>query len=334
MDLRFGAIGFAHGHIHGIIPALQRIGGASLVALAEADKGLREDAIKRYGAKAYTDYREMLDKEKMDFVAICPPNSEKAQVILDCAGRGVHLMADKPLVTTQEALDRVEEAVGKRGVKLSMLLSLRFSSGYYTLKKVVERGEVGEVVNIWATRPHKLGIKTRTEAQLNPAINGGVLVDLGVHDVDMARWVAGDEVERVTAYHANRRFRQERPDFYDTGHILAQMKRGAIVYVNPDWLTPDASEWHGDCRFFVVGTQGTVETDSVSGKVKLITNTEKLRMVPLEGPPVSIYQDFINQIADPSYKGIITNNEIIRSMRVVLTARDAAESGKTLTVKG
>jgi len=333
MGLKFAAIGFAHGHIHGIVPALQKIEGVELAALAEPDEALRADAVSRYGVDAYGDHRELLERDDIDFVAICPANSEKAQLIAECVQHGKHVMADKPLLTTQEGLKLVEEALAGSSAKVSMLLSLRFSATYYTLKQVVARGDVGEVVSIWATRPHKLGIRNRSEAMLNPALNGGVIVDLGIHDMDMVRWVTCDEVDSVTAHHSNHRFREERPDFYDNGHILAKMKRGAIAYVNPDWLTPDASEWHGDCRFFVVGTQGTVETGSVLGEVKLITNTEKLRSVEIERPPVSIYQDFVNQLTDPSYKAILTNHEVIESMRAVLTARDAAERGETVVLE-
>ncbi|MBM4083708.1 MAG: Gfo/Idh/MocA family oxidoreductase [Planctomycetes bacterium] len=331
MAMRFGVIGFEHGHIYGMVAGLKALEGVALVVIASKDEGLLGDGVKRYGVPAYLDYREMLDKEQLDFAAICPVNSEKCEVIIECARRQVHVVADKPLLTDLEQLPQVEAALSRNPVAISMLLSLRFSPPYYTLKKVVERGLIGEVVSIIATRPHKLSLPSRTPPMLDMAFNGGVLVDLGIHDLDMVRWVTADEAASVTAHHSNRRFSQL-PRFTDNSQVMLRMRRGSVAFVAPDWLTPDASKYHGDCRFFVTGANGTVETDSVRGEVRLCTNSEPHRVVPNEQPPVSFYADFVRRLSDPGYQPLLGNEDVLKSMRMALVAKRAAERGETLTM--
>ena len=109
MQLRFAAIGI---HIHGpgSIQEILAAGDTELVGIAESDPARRDEVSQQYSVPIYADHVEMLDALRPDLATICNAHHEKAEAILSCLERNVHVLVDKPMVIELEDLARVEEA--------------------------------------------------------------------------------------------------------------------------------------------------------------------------------------------------------------------------------
>jgi inositol 2-dehydrogenase len=166
-----------------------------LVAVADIDTKTSQEVAARYGAKhAFTDYRELLKRDDIDAVVVVTPTATHAEVIQAAAKAGKHIFSEKPLAQTLEMCDEALAAVSLAGVKLQLGFMRRFDPAYVMAKQKIEAGEIGKPVMFRATsRDPK-----RTSLEFARRENsGGLIMDMGVHDFDLARWLMGSEVTRV-----------------------------------------------------------------------------------------------------------------------------------------
>ena len=125
---------------------------------------------------------------------IATPTATHAQVIIDAAAAGKHIFSEKPLSQTLPECDRAIAAVKAAGVKLQMGFMRRFDLPYQMAKQKIDEGVIGTPVMFKATgRDPK-----RTSLEFAKRENsGGMILDMGVHEFDLARWLMGSEVTRV-----------------------------------------------------------------------------------------------------------------------------------------
>ncbi len=151
---------------------------------------------KRYALESvreYTDYKEMLQKETLNYVDICTPNYLHSIIAVDALNSGVHVFCEKPdAVSVNEAL-RMKEAAEKNNKHLMVMRNNRYRNKATYLKSYIEEGEMGEIYCArcgWQRRrgiPGKGGWFTTKEQS-----GGGPLIDLGVHMIDLAIWFMGN----------------------------------------------------------------------------------------------------------------------------------------------
>lgn len=321
--LNFGVIGFEHGHIHSIIEGLVDHGQFALKAIADYPTGKFAEAKEKYDVPAYEDYRRMLDKESIDVVAMTPLNNQKAGVIVECASRGVHMFSDKPFWASLEDQEKAEKALRPGSAKLHGYLSMRFSALHHHMKRAVDEGRIGEIVSCIFSVPHGLKPQKRDKAVLDASINGGLIVDIAIHAIDMARWLTASEPEEVAAYTSNRRFTQFE-DFEDNAQILMKMESGAAAFIEADWLTPDGGGHRGICR--ATGTEGSVFLDR--SECVVVTSYDAppdvRRITPADSPEISNFDDFYRYITQDGYEPVLSTEDIIRDMKIALEARQQA----------
>ncbi len=195
MKIRIGLIGagrmgkvFAH-TLAFTIPEVE------LLAIADSNPQVSQEAAERYGAKHhYTDYHELLQRKDIEAVVIVTPTATHAEVIQAAAEAGKHIFSEKPLAQTLELCDQAIHAVEKARVKLQLGFMRRFDPAYVLAKQRIDSGEIGMPVMFRSTsRDPK-----RTSLEFARRENsGGMIMDMGVHDFDLARWLMGSEVVRV-----------------------------------------------------------------------------------------------------------------------------------------
>ena len=144
--------------------------------------------------QAYKDYRELLDSKDVDAVVVTTPTGTHAEVIMAAAAAGKNIFSEKPLSQSLDACDEAIAAVKKAGVKLQMGFMRRFDPPYVAAKQKILDGVIGKPVMFKATSRDPW----RTSLEFAKRENsGGLIVDMGVHDFDLARWLMGSEVQRV-----------------------------------------------------------------------------------------------------------------------------------------
>lgn len=166
---------------------------ANVVAIVDADEKKAKGTAADYSIKHwFTDYRDMLEIDNLQAVVIASPTSTHRDVVIDAAGKGLIIFCEKPLSISLEEAIEMKKAVEKHGVFFHMGFMRRFDSGYAAAKKRILEGEIGDPIVFKATSRDK----ERPSLEFaDPKTSGGLFLDMGIHDFDLARWFMGDVSE-------------------------------------------------------------------------------------------------------------------------------------------
>ncbi len=179
-----GAMGIHHARVYNELDAVE------LVAVADADARRAEMAGRRFKVPFYTDYLQMLDREKPDLVSIAVPTFLHHSVALETMARGIHILVEKPIASSRGEAEKMVQEAHRRGVKLAVGHIERFNPAVIELKRRLDRGEIGRVFLVHARR---LGPFPERVQDM------GVVIDLAAHDLDVMLYLLEEEVERVYA---------------------------------------------------------------------------------------------------------------------------------------
>lgn len=154
-----------------------------------------EAIAKQYGIPNVTkDTTDIFNDSDIEAVIICSSTDTHAQFIIEAAQAGKHIFCEKPIAYDLEKVHEAIDAAKKANVKLQIGFCRRFDHNHRAVYDMVHSGKVGQ--------PHLIRISSRDPEP--PAISyvkvsGGIFYDMMIHDFDMARFLAGDEVEEVYA---------------------------------------------------------------------------------------------------------------------------------------
>src|SRR5437868_1791297 len=146
------AVAGMEGHLAEVLKPIEGLPEVELVAVADPDPA--KMAKLSPAVRRYSDYRQMLEKEHLDLVAIGGPNGERAAVILACAERKLHVASEKPLAIDRADLEHIKQSVRRNRIQLTMFLPMRFSPPYLAMKQVVESGEIGDIAQVDAQKSY------------------------------------------------------------------------------------------------------------------------------------------------------------------------------------
>jgi predicted dehydrogenase len=315
--IRVGVAGM-EGHVGEIIRPIQGLPDVEFVCASDPDP--RKMAKLPPAVTRYSDYRQMLDKERLDVVGIGGTNDQRAAIILECAAHKLHVAAEKPLAIERADLDRIRQAVHQNGIHLTMLLPMRFSAHYLAMKQVVESGQIGEVAQIDAQKSYKLG--ERPAWMLHRSSFGGTIPFIGGHMVDLMRWLSGREFVETVSLQAHVGY----PDYgqmENTTGSLFRLDNGGIAVLHMDFFRPQTAPTHGDDRLRLVGTGGVVEYQEATG-VTVVTGREKPRTVTELPKDRSHFLDFLDSVYNQKPAGL-SLSDVYRVSEIVLAARESAE---------
>src|SRR5699024_8692507 len=190
---------------------------------------------------------------------------------------------DKPLCTSLEDLERIEQAAGVSGKHVSVVFEKRYYPATLALRRLLDDGVLGTIALVASTGPHKLRQHTRPEWFLDPDRYGGIAGDLPIHDIDLVLQMTGATCGTVSAVTGNVRA-SDHPGFDD--HVALLLHAGdAVATIEANWLGPEAADVHGHYRMRVAGSEGTAELDWAYHSLRVATHQRGTWEEPL-GEPV------------------------------------------------
>lgn len=323
--MRIGIVGLA-GHVTDCMKGAAAWKGAKVVAVSDPDSETTAKFVKKNDklagdAEQYTDWKHLIEHAMIDVAIVSGENGERAEQLIALAKRDVHICSEKPLATTLDDLARVRSAVEKSKSKLTMLLRMRYEAKYRTMRELVqEKGVVGKVGLVTCQKSYRL--EDRPEWQKSRARLGGTIPYVGVHALDLMRWVPGLDVSHVAAFHAN----VATPEFgesEDTASVLLRYENGATGTARLDYLLPETYATHGDDRIRIAGGDGVIETQQAWDYL-LLTTSEKETYKVDPGPSENMFTDFLHSIVDGT-KCRMSAEDSYSMTELVLKARDAAD---------
>lgn len=214
-----GAMGSNHARVYG------EIDGVELVAVADPSGERRALAARGRQVSAYPEYREMLERERLDLVSVAVPTGLHAEVALAALGRNVATLVEKPIAADPEEGRAILAAAEESGVQLMVGHVERFNPVVGELKRRLEAGELGRLYVARAERVGPFPQRTR---------DVGVVHDLATHDIDIMRFLLASDVERVFAETAVG-IRTEHEDLLSA---VMRFRDGVVGLLEVNWLTP------------------------------------------------------------------------------------------------
>lgn len=196
-----------------------------LIAVADSNKEQAEKVAKKLKVKAYSDYKEMLEKEDLDAVSIAVPTSLHKDVAVYAFKKRINVLLEKPIALTEEEAKEIIECAKKNNAKLMIGHIERFNPAVIELKKKLERGDLGEIYKIDVQRigpfPQRIS-------------DVGVIIDLSVHDLDIIDYLINSTPSRIYAETQQKLH----PRFEDSVTALLSYQNGVLAVLNTNYLSP------------------------------------------------------------------------------------------------
>lgn len=231
------------GSVH--VQVLDALPEAHLVACSDLDS----DVASRLpsGVRFFVDLDRLLATEMVEAVFVCTPQEHHLPVVARCLEAGLPVFCEKPIAHDLDDADAIIGITRQTGGRLAVGHTMRFEPDYVALARSVKAGDIGALVSVSARRNV-------------PAFEGRLLahrttlpVEVGVHDIDLLRWLAGD-IARVQAMPASTSSLGE--GAVDAVVATLRFTSGAVGLVEFNWVMNSRSGLAGDYRLAVFGTQG------------------------------------------------------------------------------
>lgn len=289
------------------------IPGVKLVGVADMDEKTGREVAEKNHCEYYADYKELLKKEKLDLVTIAVPTKLHKKVALDCIAAGTHILIEKPIALTVRDAKEIVEKARQKGIKFTVGHIERFNPAVLKLKEMIDEGKLGEIISVATFR---LGpMPTRIK-------DANVVIDIGVHDIDIMNWFFGKLPRKIIAQGGNA-LHQTHED-----HVEAFLNYGngsGLMLAN--WITPLKVR-----KLTVSGKKAYVELNYITQEIDFYESNVM--------PSYDDFGDFLIKFGDGQNKKTIAVNNVeplkaeIKSFikaikentRPMVTAREAIDA--------
>ncbi len=245
-----GTMGRNHARVLASLPHVQ------LVAMADVNEDAVRQAAYTYRAHAYTDYRQMLDRERLDLVSIAVPTRFHTTVALDAIARGVHCLIEKPIASSVEKGEQIVIAARRSGVKVTVGHIERFNPAVQELKRRLDQGELGRIFQIHARRV----------GPFPPRITDvGVVFDLATHEVNIMEYLVGAPMASLYA-ETEQEIHASHEDLLSG---LLKFANGTVGVLDINWLTPTKIR-----QISLIGERGMFLVNYLTQELHFIENGE------------------------------------------------------------
>ena len=253
------------------LPSLAKVPEAEVVAFCDIIPERAEKAAKEFGpadARVYTDYKELLEKEKdIEVIHVCTPNRMHAPITIDALESGRHVMCEKPMAKTYADAKAMLDAARRTGKKLTIGYQNRQRPDAQYLKGIVSRGDLGDIYYAKALALRRRAVPTWGVFLNEFEQGGGPLIDIGTHALDLTLWMMNNY---EPAYVVGTKYRKLADDtdqgnawgpwdpktftVEDSAFGFIVMKNGATIVLESSWALNIADPIEASCT--LCGTKG------------------------------------------------------------------------------
>ena len=251
------------------MPSLKREPRVEMVAFCDIIEERAQKAVTDFGvegAKAYTDYKEMLKDESIDVVHVLTPNRSHGPCTVDALYAGKHVLCEKPMAKTAEDARAMLKAAKETGKILSIGYQNRYRKDSVYLKKAIERGDLGEIYFAKAHAVRRRAVPTWGVFTNEYEQGGGSLIDIGTHALDLTLWMMDNYKPKAVlgaAFHKLGKQTETGNAWgdWDTENFTAEdscfgmitMENGACIMLESSWALNTLQE--GEARTTLCGTK-------------------------------------------------------------------------------
>jgi len=236
------------------IPAYMANEDCEIIYFCDIIPERAEKAVEEYGCgKAVVDYKDILGDESLDAVSVCTPNNVHPTISIDFLRAGKHVLCEKPAAKTYFEVQKMQKACHESGKMLLIGVVNRFRESVNRIKKLIDDGELGNVYQIYVSfRSHRSIPGLGGAFTTKEIAGGGVLIDWGVHFLDLTMYCLGDPMPKSVSGQAHSILGKQMKDYaytnmwagppdyngtYDVDdYVTALIKtEGATITMNGAW---------------------------------------------------------------------------------------------------
>jgi predicted dehydrogenase len=321
------------------LPGIVENPDAELVALADTMPANLKAAAGQFSiSETYANYQDLLASPRVDAVDICTPVFLHKQMVLAAAAAGKHVLCEKPLAKDAGEAQEMVEACGQAGVTLTIMHQQRFIDGFQHIKELIDGGTIGRIVSFRARSGHSgpdkrmavPGSGMGTWVFDRDKSGGGVLLDTGVHLIDVLTWLVGGfdtvaaEMGTLTRTAA----------VEDHVSMLVRLANGAVGELELSW-----SQVAGRNLLEIFGTTGSIVFDRGQNTVSVFREAEEATGWQTEKFAAQdwfywhrfVIADFVATIKGATPIAT-TGKESLRTMQIIDAAYQSNESGQRIVL--
>ncbi|MEG0798721.1 MAG: Gfo/Idh/MocA family oxidoreductase [Acidaminococcaceae bacterium] len=236
-----------------------------IVALCDLVPGAISDKKKQFAlpttVKSYSDYQEMLAQEKPELVAIATESGKHAQIALACIAAGANLIIEKPIALSITDAEAIIKAAAAKGVVVSACHQNRFNKSIQKIREALEQKRFGRLLHGTAHIRWNRGEDYYRQAPWRGTWeqDGGALMNQCIHNIDLLRWMLGDDITEVMAYTDN--LKHPYINAEDLGLALVKFANGAYGVIEG---TTNIYPQNLEETLYIFGEKGTVKAGGKS----------------------------------------------------------------------
>ncbi|MGB9729123.1 MAG: Gfo/Idh/MocA family protein [Thermoprotei archaeon] len=289
------------------IRVLKEINDAELVFVADIDVNKAEEISKRFNIEFFRDYKEALNKHDVDAVTICTPTSTHYEIAVDVIKRGINVLIEKPVTGNLEKVLKLSEIAKDTKVKIMPGFIERFNPAVNYLKQLIDKGKIGHIITVIAERVSRRPDRVK---------DVGVLYDLGIHDIDIIRYITNKQVKSVYSI-----IGKVQGMYEDYALVTLNLEDNITSFISTNWLTPRKIR-----TLKVTGSEGIITIDYITQEVIIENNEGMLKpYIEYSEPLKRELQHFINMIKGE--KPLVTLNDAIIALYIINSALKSAKTG-------
>ena len=249
--LKVGIIGCGRISVMHLLPAVN-LKQSELVCVCDVKKDRADAVAEKYAVKAYYDYKEMFEKEKLDAVHVCLPHHIHVEVSVYAMEHGVNVLSEKPMSINYQSAVQAVETAKRCGVNYGVILQCRYNDSAKLVKKAVQSGKLGKVLGARSTltwwRPEDVYYLTSDWKGTWEKAGGGVVLDQAIHSIDLVNWIVNSKVEEVSCHLSSRAHKSI--DVEDTGEGCITYKNGVkyVFYCTNNYTCNEPIEIRFHCQ--------------------------------------------------------------------------------------
>jgi len=316
---------------------------ANIAAVFDLDKTRADEMARKYGAKSYNSYQELLADPSIDAVSVCTANATHCEITVAALEAGKHVLCEKPMATTLEECERMVEAAERTGKFLMVGHNQRLAKAHVVARNLIEAGEIGKILSFRTTfghgGPETWAIDSKNVWFFDKKLAAlGAMADLGIHKTDLIHFLTQERVVEVAAFVGTLDKKDKDGNLIgvdDNAICIYKLSGGAVGTMKASWTfygpednstvlygTKGIMHIYDDPRYAIVierqgGERVLYEVDQIQ------TNDKQTKSGVIDA-----WMDALVKNEPPAISG----KEALHAMRVVFAALESARDRKNVII--
>jgi UDP-N-acetylglucosamine 3-dehydrogenase len=289
--------------------------GTELLAVCDINAERAKNVAKQFNVKAYTSIGKMLKRKDIDAVSICTWSINLARGALTALKAEKHVLVEKPMATNVKQAEKLLATAEEKGLHLTVGFLMRFIPGVRHIKNAIDHKMIATLVCATAKRvsewPERIG-------------DVGVVKDTAIHDIDITRYLFGEEPTAVYAKTGNMKHKK----FEDYTQIMLTFESGKSAFIESNWLTPYKTR-----TLVVTGSEAIMKLDYITQELTIEDAKETMQPRYAWQEPLKLeLQHFANCILKKE-KSLITGMDGVKALQIAEAVLKSSATNKMIKLK-